>query len=307
MMIKICNNILKLRKEQEMTQAQVAEYLGVSPQAVSRWEQEQAMPDIFLIPKIAFLFGVSIDVLFGTSNIETSELLVSKYSVIRNDTNYKEAKEALDTLLEMNPNDLNALGLLCHLQYQRALEYLDKSKEACRILLETSDDEMWTKRANMQMMRFDAMYNDYNFIDKYMRQFEADQTVDNFNYLLVALGERHQYDESLRWAEDYLDIFNQEDQQKIYPNLMEVAYVKRDIEYADLCFHKIVDKNPDKDQVFNAWWLLYKVYHANQHEKTEALRLKLIQMIDDLEINDYRKEDLLNRIHSDREDYKNCL
>ncbi|MCM1990328.1 helix-turn-helix transcriptional regulator [Oceanirhabdus seepicola] len=135
MNIKICKNIAKLRKENKMTQAQVAEYLGVSPQAVSKWEQEAAIPDVYLIPKIAFFFNVSIDTLFGTSNIDTTDLLVSKYSTVRNEKNYKEAKEAVETLLDMNGEDMKALGLLCHLEYQRALEFLLKSKASCENLL----------------------------------------------------------------------------------------------------------------------------------------------------------------------------
>jgi len=300
MNIKICSNILRLRKEQDMTQAQVAEYLGVSPQAVSKWEQEQAMPDIFLIPKIAFLFGVSIDILFGASNIDTAELLVSKYSVVRNDSNYKEAKEALETLLEMNPDDLKTLALQVHLDYQRSLEYIEKSRSVCQRLLDISDDPDWTKRGKMQMMRFDAMYNDYEFVGKYMKQFENDQSLDNFNYLLVALCEHHQYDEALRWAEDYLDDFDAKDQQGIYPNLMEIALIKKDRPNAELCFDKITDNNPDKHQVFNAWWLLYRVYEATQDSRAGDLKVKVIQMIDDLDINDYRKEGLLKRLNKDQ-------
>ena len=100
MNIKICSNISKYRKESGITQAELAEYLGVSPQAVSKWEQEVSLPDIYLIPKIAFFFNISIDTLFGTTDIDTSALLVSKYSIIRNDKNYREAKDSVETLLK---------------------------------------------------------------------------------------------------------------------------------------------------------------------------------------------------------------
>lgn len=52
-----------LRRNANLTQEEVAEALSVTPQAVSRWECGSAMPDIALIPKITYLFGVTADYL----------------------------------------------------------------------------------------------------------------------------------------------------------------------------------------------------------------------------------------------------
>ena len=57
--------IKKLRREANYTQEALADLLSISPQAVSRWECDQAMPDIALLPRIANLFGVSADYLLG--------------------------------------------------------------------------------------------------------------------------------------------------------------------------------------------------------------------------------------------------
>lgn len=57
--------IMALRKAAGMTQEQVAEQLGVSPQAVSKWENDVSCPDVAMIPRIARLFGVSTDELLG--------------------------------------------------------------------------------------------------------------------------------------------------------------------------------------------------------------------------------------------------
>lgn len=54
----------KLRKSKGLTQEQVAEHLGVSPQAVSKWENG-SYPDGDLIPKVARLYGVSVSYLYG--------------------------------------------------------------------------------------------------------------------------------------------------------------------------------------------------------------------------------------------------
>lgn len=61
----IGKNIAALRREKGWTQEQLAEKLGVSAQAVSKWESGKSCPDISLLPAIAGLFGVTVDALFS--------------------------------------------------------------------------------------------------------------------------------------------------------------------------------------------------------------------------------------------------
>lgn len=291
--IKICSNIVKYRKENGVTQAVLAEYLGVSPQAVSKWEQEISIPDIYLIPKLAFFFNISIDTLFGTSDVDTADLLVSRYSVVRNDKNYKDAKEAVDTLLEMNPDNLKALGLLSHLEYQRSLEFLFKSKEACEKLqqLAIGTDKDWEKRATIQLMRENAMLGNYCFVEEYMQKFEEDKTVENFNYLLVALGENHQYEEVLRWGNDYIGSFSRKDQWTIYPNLMDAAYTLGNLEYVLKCFEVISEDKDNTSQIFNAWWILWKTYEkVGNNKEREKCKKELLKQLPNQGYNEYVHE-----------------
>ena len=62
--MKIGENIRALRLRKGLTQEQVAQQLGVTYQAVSKWENGTNTPDIVLLPEIAALFGVTIDALF---------------------------------------------------------------------------------------------------------------------------------------------------------------------------------------------------------------------------------------------------
>ena len=65
MNIKIGANIKKLRTENNITQDALATAIGVTPQAVSRWESEGGYPDIELLPALADFFSVSVDELIG--------------------------------------------------------------------------------------------------------------------------------------------------------------------------------------------------------------------------------------------------
>ena len=57
--------IVKYRKALGLTQEGLAQRLGVTNQAVSKWESGQSCPDIALLPQLADLFGITIDELFG--------------------------------------------------------------------------------------------------------------------------------------------------------------------------------------------------------------------------------------------------
>ena len=57
--------IAALRREKELTQDALAEVLRVSPQAVSKWENDQTCPDISLLPKLAQELGVTVDELLS--------------------------------------------------------------------------------------------------------------------------------------------------------------------------------------------------------------------------------------------------
>jgi DNA-binding XRE family transcriptional regulator len=57
--------IVRSRKALGLTQEGLAQKLGVTNQAVSKWESGQSCPDLALLPRIADLFGITIDELFG--------------------------------------------------------------------------------------------------------------------------------------------------------------------------------------------------------------------------------------------------
>jgi len=75
MYIKIGAIIKRLRIENDITQETLATAIGVTPQAISRWESEGGYPDIELLPVLADFFSVSTDVLLGYKPTEREEEL----------------------------------------------------------------------------------------------------------------------------------------------------------------------------------------------------------------------------------------
>ena len=86
------NNIKSLRKERNLTQEQLAEYLNVSSQAISKWETNCSFPDITLLPIIASFFEISIDGLVGHDLSKINEDIES--IAIKSDNLINEGKLA---------------------------------------------------------------------------------------------------------------------------------------------------------------------------------------------------------------------
>lgn len=78
MNINFCKKLKMLRKEKNISQEKLAQYLQVSFQAVSKWENGQTYPDLSLLPDIARFFGITIDELLQAEQID-EEKLYRKY------------------------------------------------------------------------------------------------------------------------------------------------------------------------------------------------------------------------------------
>ncbi|MBR5562247.1 MAG: helix-turn-helix transcriptional regulator [Clostridia bacterium] len=82
------NNIYGRRKAMGMTQDDIAARLGVSPQAVSKWENNLSCPDISLLPEISKIFGVSVDELLKDEPVTVNT------EPVKEDVSYSEPEAA---------------------------------------------------------------------------------------------------------------------------------------------------------------------------------------------------------------------
>ena len=83
--MNIGNNIAVLRKKKGITQEELANELGVSAQAVSKWENNSSCPDVSLLTKIADYFGVSVDALLRTQEDDIVDLAEEKEDNVKPD------------------------------------------------------------------------------------------------------------------------------------------------------------------------------------------------------------------------------
>ena len=74
-------NIAQYRRQMNMTQDVLAEKMGVSPQAVSKWENDQTCPDISLLPALATLFGITVDQLLSNESTPAVTILPKEESI----------------------------------------------------------------------------------------------------------------------------------------------------------------------------------------------------------------------------------
>ncbi len=130
-----------------------------------------------------------------------------------------------------------------------------------------------------------------------MTAFELSGSVEDFNYLLIALGQSHQYQETLRWGETYIDHFSEEEKQLVYPNLMNASVMLNNKTLSIELFEKIIRHNKEVPQVFNAWWLKW-LLHTKLGDALEAETCKdeLLKQIHHQGYNDFTLERLKNRL-----------
>lgn len=87
-MLYLPENIKKYRVLKDLTQEDVAEYLGITAQSVSKWERGESYPDITFLPALANLFETSVDLLIGMDTIRAEE---TRYNIHKKAVGYQRS------------------------------------------------------------------------------------------------------------------------------------------------------------------------------------------------------------------------
>ncbi|MCM1054089.1 MAG: helix-turn-helix domain-containing protein [Bacteroides sp.] len=156
MKISLGENLRALRNKENVTQEQLSEALEVSPQAVSRWENEASFPDISILPVIANYFNVTVDYLLGVDTVHKQRETDKAIEIDTKLRNEGKTRESVDFLREKvkefpsNPEILHRLACsLFSLYHQRGDKFseeesramAEESVELCKRALKYNSDQ----------------------------------------------------------------------------------------------------------------------------------------------------------------------
>lgn len=123
--MEIGNQIRNLRLRRGITQEEMAQHFGITPQAVSKWERGVATPDISLLPDLSAYFGVSIDALFSLSDETRMERIQNMLWDIRylQQSDVDSAREFLLEKANREPDNGRPHELLADMENHIAREH----------------------------------------------------------------------------------------------------------------------------------------------------------------------------------------
>lgn len=129
--MEIGNQIKALRLRRGVTQEALAQHLGVTAQAVSKWERGAATPDIGMLPDISAYFGVTIDELFALSDETRMDRIQNMLWDIRfiPQADVDSAREFLLEKARREPENGRPHELLADMENHLAREHMEKAEE----------------------------------------------------------------------------------------------------------------------------------------------------------------------------------
>lgn len=141
--MELGKKIKQLRFKAGLTQEQLAEKLSISPQSVSKWETDVAMPDITTLPLLAEIFGISIDDLFDLTVEQRLNRIENRMEIedeLSQDV-FMEYEEFLKEQLSSEQCKNRATKLLAYLYWHRMETFAKKSARYAKQSICLNPDE----------------------------------------------------------------------------------------------------------------------------------------------------------------------
>ena len=142
MKLTLYENIKKLRKNKGMTQEELAEFLGVTVGAVSKWENGNNTPDIVMLTILADFFDVSVDVLLGYEiSSKRVKNIVDEINSYTMKHMFMEAESIAKDGLSRYPHDFTVVYTAAKMYHVKAVECKDieAAKESIRLFEKSKD------------------------------------------------------------------------------------------------------------------------------------------------------------------------
>ena len=136
--MELSNKIKQLRTQQGIKQEKLAEAMGVSAQAVSKWETGAALPDISLLPELSVYFGVTIDELFSISDDKEYERIQNMIWAKRDLTaqDIERAEKWIDAKIAEGFRAADCHNLRASMYNSLAGRYHERAAESAKAALE---------------------------------------------------------------------------------------------------------------------------------------------------------------------------
>ena len=206
----IANNVKRLREAKHMSQEQLAKELGITYQSVSKWENNVTIPDVLMLPKIAQVFGITIDELFKPAiNVYKNEARkwLSKYTDSHNQDDFYRADLEFRRLMESGnyeDEDVIAYGTLfrLHIDYckKRAFELYDS------VLAKNKDENYEITWSNKGMLMA-AIGNGEDYVAHFEKAVKENSSLANYRLLMRACFWTQKYDKGLECYNEILKSF----------------------------------------------------------------------------------------------------
>ena len=137
------DNLRRLRLDKKITQEQAADDLGVSPQSVSRWECGNTYPDVMLLPRIARLYGVTVDDLYREDAVgykSYAQRLLAVYEASGRSEDFLAAEQEFVRMgADITADDLRSWGVLYHYMMKQCAALAQQKLENAMEAAETGD------------------------------------------------------------------------------------------------------------------------------------------------------------------------
>lgn len=166
--MEIGNQIKQLRQRRGITQEAMAHYLGITPQAISKWERGVTTPDIGMLPNISAYFGITIDELFAISDDTRIERIEN---MLYDDRYYDPAevestREFLLNKGKKEPENGKVYQFLAEMENHLAQEHHEKAEEYAKEALRRN----WNLRGPHSELEIamNGQIHDWNYNNHYL-------------------------------------------------------------------------------------------------------------------------------------------
>lgn len=253
--MNIGKQIKQYRLQKPARQEELADFLGVSCQAVSKWETEASLPDITLLPRIAIYFGITIDALFRISDEEELDRIENALCMEHglDEPTFQYYGRFLNRLIDENPNNTRAHIDLAGLYNHRS--YADhRTADACArkaLALEPGNKRAWSAFLEANNGRCGDEWLDNHFTVIEFCKSVLEKHPDNYRGLYAIIENLlndDRFDEAAVYVEGMGRLPGHNDQYELYQG--DICFGKGQREQALEHWHRAVHNSPNRWQAY---------------------------------------------------------